>query len=174
MTEHIPREPLLEVEKVLPILDKIVIFGGLSEAQLYQIFKRLKLVHYQAGETIFTVGDSASYIYIVETGQVDLFYEVAGKAVLKAELKPGTCFGDISVIGIQPHSATTVAMTKTDLLVLSGEALDDLFTHDLTLFSMLVLNIARESCRRLHKTNKQLVGCLAQYPDAVIDGIEGY
>lgn len=174
MSEHIPREPLLEVEKVLPILDKITIFGGLSEAQLYQIFKRLKLVHYQAGETIFKVGDSASYIYIVETGKVDLFYEVTGKPVLKAELNPGTCFGDISVIGIQPHSAYTVAVEKTDLLVLSCDALDDLFNTDLTLFSMLVLNIAREACRRLHKTNKQLVQCLVHNPDTVIDGIESY
>ncbi|MBR9908906.1 MAG: cyclic nucleotide-binding domain-containing protein [Gammaproteobacteria bacterium] len=174
MTEHIPREPFLDVEKVLPILDKIIIFGGLSEAQLYQIFKRLKLVHYQAGETIFSVGDSASYIYIVETGRVDLFYEVAGKPVLKAELLPGTCFGDISVIGIQPHTASTVAVEKTDLLVLSGEALDDIFRTDLALFSMLVLNIAREACRRLHKTNRQLVNCLAQYPEAIIEDIESY
>lgn len=174
MTEHIPREPLLEVEKVLPILDKIAIFGGLSEDQLYKIFKRLKLDHYKAGETIFEVGDSASYIYIVQTGQVDLYYQVGGKLVRKAELLPGACFGDVSVIGIQPHSASALATEKTDLLVLSGEALDELFNTDLSLFSMLLLNIAREACRRLHKTNKQLVKCLDQFPDAAIDWIEGY
>ena len=174
MTEQIPREPLLEVEKVLPILDKITIFGGLDESQLYQIFKRLKLVHYRAGEKIFGVGDSASYIYIVETGRVDLFYQVGGKSVLKAELKPGACFGDMSVIGIQPHSASTVAVENSDLLVFSGETLDELYNSDLKLFSMLVLNIAREACRRLHKTNQQLVQCLVHNPEAVIDGIEGY
>lgn len=174
MTERTPREPLLEVEKVLPILDQIVIFGGLSEFQLYEIFKRLKLVHYNSGETIFDVGDSASYIYIVQSGRVDLFYKVGGKPVLKAELLPGACFGDVSVIGIQPHTASAVAVEKSDLLVLSGEALDDLFHSDLNLFSMLVLNIAREACRRLHKTNKQLVRCLDQYPDAEIEWIEGY
>ena len=174
MTEQIPREPLLEVEKVLPILDKITIFGGLDEAQLYQIFKRLKLVHYRAGEKIFDIGDSASYIYIVHTGRVDLFFQVAGKPVLKADLKPGSCFGDMAVIGIQPHSAFTVAVENTDLLVLSGAALDELYNTDLKLFSMLVLNIAREACRRLHKTNGQLVQCLALNPEAVIDCIEGY
>lgn len=174
MSEHVPREPLLEVEKVLPILDKISIFGGLTESQLYQIFKRLKLVHYQAGETIFTEGDSASYIYIVEAGQVDLVFDVAGQPQLKAQLTPGTCFGETSVIGIQPHSATTIAMEKTDLLVLSGEALDDLFNTDKELFAMLILNIARESCRRLCKTNQQLRSYMVQFPNAAGDGIVGY
>ncbi|NIB41955.1 cyclic nucleotide-binding domain-containing protein [Pseudomaricurvus alkylphenolicus] len=174
MSEHVPREPLLEVEKVLPILDKISIFGGLNESQLYQIFKRLKQVHYQAGETIFEEGDSASYIYIVQTGKVDLVFNCGDQPVLKAELPPGTCFGETSVIGIQPHSASTIAMEKTDLLVLSGEALNELFETDKTLFSMLILNIARESCRRLYKTNRQLVEQLVQYPPAAGSGIQGY
>ncbi|WP_439133956.1 cyclic nucleotide-binding domain-containing protein [Pseudomaricurvus sp.] len=174
MSEHVATEPLLEVEKVLPILDKISIFGGLTESQLYQIFKRLKLVHYQAGETIFEEGDSASYIYIVETGKVDLVFDVGGQPRLKAELVPGTCFGETSVIGIQPHSATTIAMEKTDLLVLSGEALDEMYQSDKELFSMLILNIARESCRRLCKTNHKLRSYLVRYPQAAGDGIIGY
>lgn len=174
MSEHVPREPLLEVEKILPILDKISIFGGLSESQLYQIFQRLKLVHYLPGETIFSEGDDASYIYIVESGRVDLVFDVGGQPRLKAVLEPGTCFGETSVIGIQPHSATTIAMEKSDLLVLSGEALDDLYATDKELFSMLIMNIARESCRRLCKTNRQLRNYLVRYPQAAGDGIRGY
>ncbi|GAB3095468.1 cyclic nucleotide-binding domain-containing protein [Aestuariicella hydrocarbonica] len=174
MTEHIPREPLMEVEKVLPILDKISILGGLSEPQLYEIFKRLKLVHYQPGETIFAEGDSASYIYIVETGKVDLVFDVGGEPRLKAELVPGTCFGETSVIGIQPHSATAIAMEKSDLLVLSGEALEEMYQKDKELFSMLILNIARESCRRLCKTNQKLRDYLVHSPEVAGDGILGY
>lgn len=174
MSEHVPREPLLEVEKVLPILDKISIFGGMSESQLYKIFQQLKLVHYVAGETIFEEGSAASYIYIIETGKVDLVFDVAGQPKLKAELGPGSCFGDTSLIGIQPHSATTLAMEKTDLLVLSGEALDELFSEDATLFSLLILNIARESCRRLSKTNKRLREHMVQFPQAAGDAIQGY
>jgi len=174
MSEHVPREPLLEVEKVLPILDKISIFGGLTEHPLFKIFQRLKLVHYLAGETIFEEGGAASYIYIVETGKVDLVFDVDGQPMLKAELEPGTCFGETSLIGIQPHSATTIAMEKTDLLVLSGEALDDLFHTDKELFSLLILNIARESCRRLYKTNRQLRDHMVQFPEAAVGGIQGY
>lgn len=174
MSEQIAREPLLEVEKVLPILDKISIFGGLTESHLYQIFKRLMLVRYHAGDVIFREGDCASYVYIVMHGKVNLGFDVAGQARLKAILEPGTCFGETSVIGIQPHSATATAVEKTDLLVLSGAALDEMYQSDKELFAMLILNIARESCRRLSKTNQQLRSCLAHYPDAVDEGIIRY
>lgn len=174
MSEQVAKEPLLEVEKVLPILDKISILGGLTESHLYQIFKRLMLVRYQAGEVIFREGDCASYIYIVMSGKVNLVFDVEGKPRLKAELEPGTCFGETSVIGIQPHSATTIAMEKTDLLVLSGAALEEMYQSDKELFAMLILNIARESCRRLSKTNQQLRTCLVRCPDAIDEGIFRY
>jgi CRP/FNR family cyclic AMP-dependent transcriptional regulator len=174
MSEQVAREPLLEVEKVLPILDEISIFGGLNESQLYQVFKRLMQVRYQAGEVIFREGESASYIYIVMTGRVDLVFDVGGQPLLKAELEPGTCFGETAVIGIQPHSATSIAMEKTDLLVLSGAALEDIYQTDKELFAMLILNIARESSRRLCKTNLRLRDYLIRYPEAGDDGILRY
>jgi CRP/FNR family transcriptional regulator, cyclic AMP receptor protein len=174
MSEHVAREPLLEVESVLPILDRISILGGLNESQLYQIFKRLKQVHYQDGETIFRQGDAASYIYIVLVGAVRLVFNIDDEPVSKAYLEPGTCFGETSVIGIQPHSATTIAAGNTELLVLSGEALMELFQEDQELFAMLVLNIARESCRRLFLTNQQLIAYLGDHQHPIDHSIKGY
>lgn len=49
-----------------------------------------------------------------------------------------------------------------------------MYQSDKELFAMLILNIARESCRRLSKTNQQLRSCLAHYPDAVDEGIIRY
>lgn len=174
MAEHVPREPLLEVERVLPILDKISIFGGLDESQLFKIFQRLKLVHYVADEEIFHVGDAASYIYIVQSGRVKLMFNNGIKFIPKAEIRTGACFGETSVIGIQPHSATAITAEKTDLLVLSGETLGELFEEDKTLFSMLILNIARESCRRLYVTNHQLMEYLHRHPQEAAADTAGY
>ena len=174
MTEHVPREPLLEVEKVLPILDRISIFGGLNESQLFKIFQRLKLVHYDDGEEIFHEGDAASYIYIVHTGRVRLVFDNGVQLVPKAELDAGACFGETSVIGIQPHSANAISVGRSDLLVLSGETLNEFYDTDLKLFSMLVLNIARESCRRLFITNHQLMEYLHRHPQDTGADTGGY
>jgi len=69
----------------------------------------------------------------------------------------GQCFGETSVIGIQPHAATAISIKDTELIVLSRNALLSLLKTDLDLFSILILNIAREACRRLHKTDEILL-----------------
>lgn len=157
MSEHIPREPLLDIGSVLPILDKISIFGGLSETQLYRIFQQLKKVEYHANELIFHQGDHPSYIYIVLEGKVRLVFDLEEHPLSKTELTEGACFGETSLIGVQSHSASAVAIEPTQLLVLSGEALSQFFEQDKTLFSMLILNIAREASRRLHQTDELLL-----------------
>ncbi len=48
--------PLFDIENVLPVLNKIAIFGGLSDKQLYTIFRLLQKVSYKAGEFIFGTG----------------------------------------------------------------------------------------------------------------------
>lgn len=146
-----------DIKDILPILSVISIFAGLSQAQLHTLVRLLERVCYKAGERIFTEGEQPSYIYIVLSGCVKL---VVGADQTPLELMifaEGACFGETSVIGIQPHAATTVAAEDTELIVLSRDALLSLFKSDLELFSILILNIAREACRRLHKTDEILL-----------------
>jgi CRP-like cAMP-binding protein len=61
------------------------------------------------------------------------------------------------VIGIQDHSASAVVIDQSVLLVLSRQILMTLFETDKGLFSLLILNIAREIARRLHHTDEILL-----------------
>ena len=48
MTKPQSRELLLEIEEILPILNKISLFGGLNDKQLYAVFQllqKLSLIH---------------------------------------------------------------------------------------------------------------------------------
>lgn len=155
--EYKEYEPLLKIDDVLPILDDISIFGGMSETQLYKIFRLLQRVHYAEQELIFHQGDQPTYIYIVITGRVRLVFDVEEHPLSKGEFGPGACFGETSVIGIQSHSASTLALEPTELMVLSKEALMSLFENDKELFGRLILNIAREASRRLHQTDELLL-----------------
>ena len=58
---------------------------------------------------------------------------------------------------ILPHSATALVVEDAELLVLSQEALRTLYREDAPLFGLLILNIAREACRRLQKTDEILL-----------------
>ena len=162
MTEQLPQEPFIDIDRALAILDRTPLFGGLSDAQLCQIFFRLKKVDYRANDTIFHQGEPSSYIYVVLSGVVRLVFDVEDHPLVKQELLPGDCFGETSVIGIQSHSASTVVDQDAELMVLGKEDLMDIFAEDKELFSQLILNIARETCRRLHETDELLLQYIHQ------------
>ncbi|KPK45266.1 MAG: hypothetical protein AMJ65_00275 [Phycisphaerae bacterium SG8_4] len=149
--------PLLDIEDVLPIINEISIFAGLSDKQLYALFRLLKKVSYRAGERVFEEGTQPSHIYVVQSGSVKLVVNAEQTPLELIVFEKGHCFGETSVIGIQPHAATAVCVEDTELIVLSRSALLSLYKSDLGMFSTLVLNIAREACRRLHKTDEILL-----------------
>jgi len=121
------------------------------------LFKLLRRVSYKAGEVVFFQGAEPSHIYIIQSGRIKL---VVGKDDTLFELVvfgQGDCFGETSVIGIQPHVATATATEDTELIVLSRQALLSIYKQDLELYSILLLNIAREACRRLHHSDEVLL-----------------
>lgn len=146
-------EPFHEEANTRAILDNISLFGGLTESQLEKVFSQLQQVHYQPGEYIFRQGDHPSYIYIVLRGHVRLVFDAQTHPYSLNEFKPGDCFGETALIGIQNHSGSTRAQDQVELLVLSKEVLMELFESDKDLFSRMILNIAREASRRLHQTD---------------------
>ncbi|MBW7988742.1 MAG: cyclic nucleotide-binding domain-containing protein [Planctomycetes bacterium] len=149
--------PFLDIEDILPILSKISIFAGLSTKQLDTLFRLLEKAHYKAGENVFNEGEKPSHIYIVQSGSVKLVVNAKQTPLELIVFEEGQCFGETSMIGIQPHAASAISVGDTELIVLSREALLSVFKIDLELFSILILNIAREACRRLHKTDEILM-----------------
>ena len=147
---------ILDRESILSILNKISLFGGLSENQLSVLLKLLQIVSYHAGEYIFKQGEAPSHIYIVKSGSVKIVIEQDSGRYDLVVFGIGECFGETSVIGIQPHSAHALAQEDTELLLLPRNSLLSIFNTDPTLFGLLILNIAREACRRLYKTDEIL------------------
>jgi len=146
-----------DINDILPILNEISIFAALSDKQLCKLVGLLEMVRYKPGERVFTEGEQPSYIYIVVSGRVKLVIGAEQTPLELVVFKEGECFGETSVIGIQPHAATTIAVEDVELLVLSRNTLLSLLKSDLELFSILILNIAREACRRLRKTDQILL-----------------
>ena len=148
---------MLEIEEILPILNQIAIFGGLTDKQLYSVFRLLEKTHIPKAQFIFEKGDEPSHIYIVWRGRVELLLDIGGKYLAEKIFNVGECFGETAAIGIQRHTASALAMEDTDLIVFSRTALFSIWKSDKELFGMIALNIAREACRRLNKTDEILL-----------------
>ena len=142
---------------IVSLLNNITIFAGFTKEQYSTIGCLLEKIVYQDGDVIFEQGSEPSHIYIIEKGKVKLFLGDNKTPLELIEFAQGACFGETAVIGIQPHAAMAVAEGHTELIVLSRKALLSLYKTDLELFSILILNIAREACRRLYQTDQVLL-----------------
>lgn len=80
-------------------------------------------VEVAAGSTLFKQGDAGGALYIIESGQIDLFPAGAGEALIS--LGPGDCCGEAALLDKQPHTATAVAKSRTRLLRIERAALPE-------------------------------------------------
>jgi hypothetical protein len=80
-------------------------------------------VEVDAGASLFKEGETAGELYIIESGQIDLF--LAGAIEALASLGPGDCCGEACLLDKQPHTASAVAKTRARVLRIDRMALPD-------------------------------------------------
>ena len=157
--------PLVNIETVIPILSKIAIFGGFEDRQLHEIFKYLEEAIFRQGDYVFQKGDDPSHIYIVKNGKIDLLITNQQVVLRKKTLAVGDCFGEASLMAMHKHTATAIAIEDSEVMVLSRRALLQLQREDSKMFSLLMMNIARELARRLELTDEILLHYVDKYKD---------
>jgi len=142
-------------------LREIGLFGGLDDETLGVLSRALPSVQVSVGEPIVTEGDAAREMFVVLDGELEVLKRTpSGGDVRIAMLGPGSWFGEMSILDVQPRSATVRALAPSRLLRLSAESVDrHLYRRDPKAYSLFVMNIARELARRLRVTD----GVLAQF-----------
>jgi len=126
------------------------IFAGLPERVIERIAASIRLVHVSAGEVLLREGDPARSMFVVHEGEVEIFKGGGGRAEQTlAVLTVGDCLGEMSLIDIQPRSATARARGAAVLYVLELSEIAKLYGTDVEAYALLVLNISREISRRL-------------------------
>ena len=143
-------EQKIRVDDALSIdrMREIGLFGALSDDVLRMLATQLKQVRVTAGSTIFAEGDTAREMYVVLDGEVEVLKSSKkGRVQRVALLGPNDTFGEMSIIDVQPRSATVRAVAPVHLLRVAAEDLDALYRHDLRR-TLITLNLARELSRR--------------------------
>ncbi len=149
-------EPLKDSYKVLHILHKISIFGGLTDNQLTEVFSHSFIAEVPIRTRLFSPGDSPKYIYILIEGSIKLFITHDNVEYEFFNFNIGDCFGEASLVSIEPHTASAICTSNCKLVLLSRRALMNIHKSNPDLFGRIILNIGRELGRRLHKTNNLL------------------
>jgi CRP/FNR family cyclic AMP-dependent transcriptional regulator len=139
-------------------LASIPILGGLPDRVLNRIVDVAQVLAIAPGTEVFAEGDPAHGMYVVRQGQLEICKRGrSGAEFCLAVLKPGDCVGEMSLIDIQNRSATARALGPTALYVLDHAIIAKLYHTDLEVYTLLMLNIAREISRRLRCADQLLV-----------------
>ena len=147
-------------------LADIGVFGGLSDEARGFFIETCKFVELSVGEIAFREGDPGREMFVLLSGELEVLKKSRrGRDTRVAILGPSDCFGEMSVIDLQPRSATLRALAPTRLLRVSAEDLDLLYRTDLKSYALLVLNIARDLSRRLRVAD----GLVAQVTATMLD-----
>jgi CRP/FNR family cyclic AMP-dependent transcriptional regulator len=86
---------------------------------------------YRAGEKVAERGQEANQVYFVTAGHLRVLnFSATGRMVRYAALAPGDYFGELAAIDGQPRSATVVAETDCELVILPGEDFRALITSE--------------------------------------------
>ena len=107
------------------MIARVPLFAELDAAEISDIMELLRAQVANAGETIVRAGDPAHSMYFIAAGEV----EVALKKE-RLRLGVGQFFGEVAVLRRARRSATAVALTRCNLLVLSAPDLHALMERD--------------------------------------------
>src|SRR5712671_4647172 len=133
------------------ILKEIEHLSELSDGERAALAERIDLVSFPAGHTIFEFGDPGHALYIVRSGEVEIYVKNdRGEKIVLEVAKPGDVFGEVSLLDNGTRTAWVGAVTKVEVLRLDREHFEDYLRE----FTPAALNLLSVVARRLRKSDE--------------------
>ena len=155
------------------LLRRYPFFGFLDEVQLRAIAMVAEELLLESGQTLFTEGQPADALYILEDGYIELYYLANESESLDFNgiLVGGICPGEVIAISslIEPHILTSTARASkpSRVIKINACALLDLLKTDRRLAYVLTHQAAKTAVERLLTTRIQLAAVWAKEADQV-------
>ncbi len=148
----------VKVSAVLPGLREIPLFAGLKTPDAFARLGEIVIersVH--AGEVIFRKSDSGSELFIVRRGNVSVNLPLeSGHRYHLTTFTDGHFFGDMAFLDHHSRSADAVAVTDTQLFILSRARFEDMARKHPELAVEILRRLCREMALRLRYANSEL------------------
>lgn len=99
------------------MLAGVPLFAQLSESERGLLAERIDVITVEAGTTLFHHGDPGGTLYVIRSGEVELFFKNdTGERITLETVGAGEFFGDISLLDGGPR--TSAALVKERLVAL--------------------------------------------------------
>jgi CRP-like cAMP-binding protein len=105
-------------------LSSIPLFSGLPDDCLAYLTDSIQSRHYAKNTIIFSEGDTADALYIVDKGQISIYISNdRGDEMLLNALGPGDCFGELAMIDQETRSASAKSTCDTHVCAITSASL---------------------------------------------------
>ncbi len=138
------------------MLKAFQLFGGLDESELVEIAKLCRERSYEQGSIIFTAGGSATDIYLLKDGEVNIqvelvIYDLEARATVYT-VRKGETFAWSALV--PPHKLTASArcQQKAKVLTMDGKDLMDILKKNNHIGYLVMQNLSKVISSRLAAT----------------------
>ncbi len=135
------------------MLAGVPIFSTLGDRERSVLAERIDQASFTAGTTLFKVGEPGDSLYVVCSGEVEVFFKNdTGERIVLETARAGDFFGEISLLDGGPRTASAVATHDVTALVVDRGDLEALITQTPT----AAMQLLAASGRRLRESAKLL------------------
>jgi CRP/FNR family transcriptional regulator, cyclic AMP receptor protein len=140
----------------LEFLRGIPIFAGLDDHGLEMFVDHAQEISCPLGTFAVREGEPGNQMFVIYSGKVNVVKDCGGPGEhLLTTLNPKDHFGEMCIIECVARSASVRAVEDTVLLGFKAADLFHLFQYRADQYAILILNLARDLCRRLRALDEQ-------------------
>lgn len=164
--------------EVFAELRSLAVFKPLSDSQVEQLAQSARLQRYAIGEVLVQQGDQGDSLYTLKSGRVRVEARgTNGQTNVLANMVVGDFFGEMSLLTGEPRSASVVAESETEVVVVAKADFAAVLQADMSIVESLsmVLEERLRNSQSVTSTDSALnqMPPLSQRP-ALISRIRGF
>jgi uncharacterized membrane protein len=100
------------------MLAEVPLFKLLDDSERAMLAERLEKITAPAGKVLFSRGDPGHALYVVRSGEVEIFFKNdTGERIVLETARTGDFFGEISLLDSGPRTASAVATQDLEAIV---------------------------------------------------------
>ncbi len=139
------------------ILNEVEHLRELNQEEKSALADKIELLRYAAGQAVFNYGDPGHALYIVRTGEVEIFVKNdQGEKIVLETSQPGDIFGEIALLDGGPRTAWVAALSDVELLRLDREHFEA-YVRECTPAALNLLSVAARRLRRSDEVIRRTV-----------------
>ncbi|MEO8800722.1 MAG: DUF1003 domain-containing protein [Polyangiaceae bacterium] len=134
-------------------LKDVTFFALLDDEERTLLSQRLDVTKEKAGKVLFNAGDPGGALYVVVSGEVEMFFKNdIGQRIVMETAHSGDFFGEISLLDGGPRSTSASVTQDAELLVIDRGDLDEF----LKMRPAAALDLLSATGKRLRDTTRLL------------------